>query len=62
VAAGFCTPAAHQEATAFFRDRTAKLEGGLTQALEALNQCVARRQGQDASLAGFFRSKTVGSR
>jgi cytosol alanyl aminopeptidase len=64
-AARLCTPAAHREAEAFFRDRSAKLEGGthaLTQALEALDQCVARRQGQEASLADVFRSPTAGPR
>jgi alanyl aminopeptidase len=57
-AAGLCTPAARREAEAFFRDRSPKLEGGaraLRQALEALDQCVARREAQAASLAGFFR-------
>jgi alanyl aminopeptidase len=64
-ATGLCTPAARQEAEAFFRDRQARLEGGtlvLTQALEALDQCVARRQGQEASLAGVFASPPAGNR
>jgi alanyl aminopeptidase len=60
VAAGLCTTDARREMEAFFEPRTKAVEGGsrfLGQALESVEQCVARRRVQEPSLAGWFRSR-----
>jgi alanyl aminopeptidase len=60
VAAGLCTTDARREMEAFFEPRTRAVEGGprvLDQALESVDQCLARRQVQEPSLAAYFRSR-----
>ncbi len=60
VAAGLCTTDARREMEAFFKPRTATVEGGprvLDQALESVDQCLARKRVQEPSLAAYFRSR-----
>jgi alanyl aminopeptidase len=63
VAAGLCTPEARTEAEVFFKPRAAAVEGGprvLDQALESLDQCLARKRAQEPGLAAWFRSRARG--
>jgi hypothetical protein len=63
VAPGLCTGGASEEIEAFFRPRTAAVDGGarvLDQALESVDQCLARRTAQQPSVAAFFRSRAGG--
>jgi alanyl aminopeptidase len=60
VAAGLCTAEARREIESFFEPRAAAVEGGpriLEQALESVDQCLARKRAQGPSLAGYFRSR-----
>jgi alanyl aminopeptidase len=57
VAAGLCDPAARADAAAFFGARTRKLSGGdraLDQILERIDQCIARKRRQAASVREFL--------
>jgi alanyl aminopeptidase len=63
VASGLCTAGARAEIEAFFRPRTAAVEGGarvLDQALERVDQCLARKTAHQASVAAFLRSRAGG--
>ena len=58
VAAGLCTSDARQEIEAFFRPRAASVEGGpriLNQVLESVDQCVARTEVEQPSIAAFLK-------
>jgi alanyl aminopeptidase len=60
VAAGLCTPEGRREAEAFFKARAAAVEGGarvLDQALESVDQCLARKRVQEPSLAAWLGSR-----
>jgi alanyl aminopeptidase len=60
VAAGLCTSDARQEIEAFFEPRAAAVEGGprvLKQALESVDQCLARRKAQQPSVAAFLQAQ-----
>jgi alanyl aminopeptidase len=60
MATGFCDGERRAETEAFYRDRMARVDGGprsLDQALEAMDQCIARRQAQQASVARFLESR-----
>jgi len=58
LASGFCDPQHRADVAAFFRDRAPKLLGGartLAQTLEEIDLCVALRENQGPSLAGFLK-------
>jgi alanyl aminopeptidase len=60
MATGFCDGERRAETEAFYRDRMARVDGGprsLDQALEAMDQCIARRQAQQPSVARFLESR-----
>ncbi len=63
VAAGLCTTDARREMAAFFKPRAAAAEGGprlLDQALESVDQCLARKRVQEPSVAAYLQSRAHG--
>jgi alanyl aminopeptidase len=59
LASGFCDREHRADVAAFFKDRAGKLLGGsrtLAQSLEEIDLCVALRQAQEPSIAGFLRA------
>ncbi len=61
VATGLCTSDARREIETFFAPRAAKIEGAarvLNQALESVDQCVARKKVEQPSVAAFLQSVT----
>jgi hypothetical protein len=59
VAAGLCTSDARREMETFFAPRVTKIEGAarvLDQALESVDQCVARKKVEQPSIAAFLQS------
>jgi hypothetical protein len=58
--AGLCANSTHQEMEGFFKERSASVAGGpriLAQALEDVDQCVARKTAQQPSLVTFLEGR-----
>jgi alanyl aminopeptidase len=58
VGGGFCDETHRADVEAFFKDRTTKFRGGprsLAQTLEGIDQCIAFRDAQKASVAAFLK-------
>jgi alanyl aminopeptidase len=63
IATGLCAADTHQEMEGFFKERSASVGGGprvLAQALEDVDQCVARKQAQQPGLIAFLESRPGG--
>jgi alanyl aminopeptidase len=59
LASGFCDKERRAEVAEFFKDRAPKLLGGsrtLSQTLEEIDLCIALRQTQEPSVAGFLKA------
>jgi hypothetical protein len=60
VGAGLCAPDTRQEIAGFFERRSASVTGAsrvLAQVLEGVDQCVARAQAQQPTLAAYLESR-----
>ncbi len=60
IGAGLCADSTHQEMEGFFKERSAGVAGGpriLAQALEAVDQCVARKTAQQPGLVAFLEGR-----